>query len=250
MKFKWPYIFLIVSLLFIGYQNCSTNPPGNDYTPAEKSAAAELPSEEAPAPVTMAPPRIISAPISKKVTIGDAFDLSVVAEGISLKFAWFQNDQPITGATQNTFIQNQARAEHSGVYKVVVSNEGGSVSRFIGLTVEANPQSSAPSIALDGHLKSVVATATNFGRYILFSPSIIRFEVKASSPTPVTYQWFFTDASGVKKSLSNLSNLPTYNVPINSVSFNYKNFEGTYHVEVSNANGRVSSSANLKFQNP
>jgi hypothetical protein len=77
---------------------------------------------------TQEPPSILTQPVSQSALEGGTIELSVVATGSApLSFQWFLNDEPIEGATSSILTLASATPDQSGLYKVFISNEAGSV---------------------------------------------------------------------------------------------------------------------------
>ncbi len=83
------------------------------------------------------PPAITTQPADTLVVTGDPLHLEVEATGTApLSYQWEFNGAPIAGATARTFDLGSANPNHSGSYRVRVSNSAGSVlSRFAVVTV-------------------------------------------------------------------------------------------------------------------
>jgi hypothetical protein len=77
---------------------------------------------------TKEPPVIVTHPLSQTVLEGANVQLSVVATGTApLTYQWFYNDTLIEGATSSALAYESAGTERTGAYKVVITNEAGSV---------------------------------------------------------------------------------------------------------------------------
>jgi pectin methylesterase-like acyl-CoA thioesterase/pectate lyase len=69
-------------------------------------------------------------PVSQTVPAGSNIQYQVGASGVELQYQWLKDDSPIMGnpsAITNTLLLNNVLPADAGVYKVTVSNPGGSV---------------------------------------------------------------------------------------------------------------------------
>jgi hypothetical protein len=101
------------------YTAVVTNAGGN----ATSSAVSLTVTEGEVAP----PPVITDQPDDTTVTVGAPAELSVTATGEGLFYQWYRNGAVIAGATGSTLSFPSAQVSDAGVYTVVVSNSGGSV---------------------------------------------------------------------------------------------------------------------------
>jgi hypothetical protein len=127
-----------------------------------------------------AKPRILVEPMDLVVSPGVSTNLSVVADGPDLAFAWWHNGLPVTqGTTETLSITNAGPAER-GSYQVVLTNTFGSItSRLASLTFDSN----ALAIVLQP-TNTTVAT----GQMALFA-------VAVSGIPPFSYQWSLAGGS-------------------------------------------------------
>jgi hypothetical protein len=72
-------------------------------------------------------PSITQQPQGGTAAIGGSFQLSVQAQGNNLQYQWYKDNQAISGATGNTYTISNVSANDAGQYKVVVTNNCGSV---------------------------------------------------------------------------------------------------------------------------
>jgi len=81
---------------------------------------------------------IVTQPESQTATVGDDVSFSVEANGASpLSYQWQFNGQPIPNATSNILQLNNITADAAGDYKVIISNQSGSVESAVArLTVQ------------------------------------------------------------------------------------------------------------------
>lgn len=74
-------------------------------------------------------PAITNQPTSVSVNVGGGISLSATATGTpSPTFQWMRNGRPIAGATTNTYTKGNTQPADAGLYSVVATNAGGSVS--------------------------------------------------------------------------------------------------------------------------
>ncbi|MBS1794418.1 MAG: carboxypeptidase regulatory-like domain-containing protein [Acidobacteria bacterium] len=137
-----------------------------DYTPA--------------APVITTQP----APSTQTISAGGNTQYSVVATGSGLTYQWLKDDQPITGnatATTATLQLNNLQTTDSGVYKVNVTNGGGTTpSDPVTLTVVSGPTDPIP----------VINQPPQNTTAVLGAPAAL--SVTATGPN-LLYQWFKND---------------------------------------------------------
>ena len=83
------------------------------------------------------PPLIATQPTGTEVSEGEAFALSVVAEGGEpLSYQWYKDGVVIDGATSADFAVGQASVADAGKYSVKITNEGGDITSgdaFVGV---------------------------------------------------------------------------------------------------------------------
>ena len=84
-------------------------------------------------------PVIVIQPINRNVLIGNPFALEVVAAGEDLEYQWYFNNNPIPGAQEAVYsVASAGLDEHSGNYRVVVSNPlGETASNTVQVVVES-----------------------------------------------------------------------------------------------------------------
>ena len=90
---------------------------------------------------TVLPPKITSQPSSLLVQVGENAAFSVAASSLlSMTYQWRSNGVPIDGANGNSLLLNNAQADYSATYSVVVSNlAGATLSSNAVLTVNRPP---------------------------------------------------------------------------------------------------------------
>ena len=132
--------------------------------------------------VTHAAPVISQQPASLNVAEGEGATLAVQAVGSDLAYQWSKDGAPVAGATASTYAIASASAADTGLYRVAVSNPGGSVdSELVQLTVGLV----APEIRVQP-----VSVQAEAGTTVAFSIVAIG--------TNLTYQWqrYGTDIAG------------------------------------------------------
>jgi hypothetical protein len=81
--------------------------------------------------VEVTEPIISSQPVQQDLVEGNAITLTVAAmnqnSATPLQFQWRKDDAPIAGATSDMFVKPDAQVEDSGMYDVLVINDGGSL---------------------------------------------------------------------------------------------------------------------------
>lgn len=68
---------------------------------------------------------IVNQSAHASLILGEPLSLSVEATGPGLKFEWFRNGMPVSGATSDTYKVNATKAADEGTYHVVVTDENG-----------------------------------------------------------------------------------------------------------------------------
>jgi len=179
------------------------------------SAAATLTVN--PAPV---PPAITAQPSTQTVLAGATVTFTVAATGVPTPtYQWRKNAAAIPGATGATLVLPAVQAGDAGAYSVVVTNSAGSTtSATASLTV--NPVPVPPAITTQPSPQTVIAGAG------------ARFAIVATSPSPLTYQWF-KEESPVLGATNAFLDIPT----ASSAE------AGLYTVRLTNAGGVVTSAA-------
>ncbi|MBM4012733.1 MAG: hypothetical protein FJ286_15405, partial [Planctomycetes bacterium] len=163
------------------------------------------------------PPVITTQPAAtQSVALGTAATFIVVANGSPAPaFQWRKDGNPITGATSSVFSIGSAVAADAGIYTVVVSNAGGSVTSSASVLIVAG----LPVIT-----QQPASLVANAGGSATFS-------VTAGGTQPFTYQW--RKAGGV---ISGATSASLTISPVQAAD------AGDYSVTVSNSLGSVTSS--------
>jgi pectin methylesterase-like acyl-CoA thioesterase len=106
-------------------------------------------------------PVITDQPDDTVVTIGSPAALSVTASGNNLFYQWYRNGVLISGATGSTLNFPNAQLSDSGVYTVVVSNSGGTVTSMEArltvvspiMAIGLEPPTGATNVCIDTPLR-------------------------------------------------------------------------------------------------
>jgi hypothetical protein len=156
-------------------ENVTTDDAGTYYAVATNTEG-EATSDSVQVTVVTAHPTITNHPVSVSVDVGQAIQLSVTATGIPAPtFEWFQNDEPIAGATLASYIVESSTTDDAGSYFVRVSNSLGSVDSVpASVTVIVI----APSIS-GQPLSQTITLGGN-----------ATFSVTSTGSAPLSYQWF------------------------------------------------------------
>lgn len=128
-------------------------------------------------PVPPVSPEVTGQPESEVLDEGETALFSVTASGTApLAYQWQKNGVDIPGATSSSFSISNAVPSDSGDYRVIITNEAGTVvSDTVSLVV--NPAIIAPTITVQPQSQTVeVGTATVLS-------------VTATGTAPLTYQW-------------------------------------------------------------
>jgi len=161
-------------------------------------------------------PVITGQPVSLTNVVGTSANFSVTAAGAgTLVYQWRFAGTNIGGATASSYTRSNVQTDHAGDYRVVVTNNYGSVTSAVAtLTVLVPPQ-----ITTQPQSRTVLA-----GSNVLFT-------VSATGTPPLSYQWRFnnTDLVGVTASSYTRINAQPADA-------------GSYSVVVSNVAGSLPSS--------
>ena len=106
------------------------------------------------------PPSITTHPVSQSVNQGSPVSFGVTATGTNLNFQWRLNSVNISGATNDTYNLASATTSDAGIYNVVVSNLGGSVTSSNAVLTVIEPPRTATGTAtlVSGFVVSVIIT--------------------------------------------------------------------------------------------
>jgi pectin methylesterase-like acyl-CoA thioesterase len=166
------------------------------------------------------PPMITQQPQNTTVPVGSPATLSVTATGNNLFYQWYRNGVLISGANSSTLNFPSAQLSDAGIYTVVVSNSGGSVtSSPARLTVIS------PTLAVTGF--QPIDGATNV---CIDTPLHIAFNEAPGIGTSGLIRVFRADNTLVDTIDLSVDTVPGVNVPGNqqqrsiggaAVNFNY-----------------------------
>ncbi len=184
----------------------------------------------------LVPLTVTSWPSNQTVAVGRSATFQVTAQGAPApSYQWYFDGALLPGATTNTLNLANVQPTQAGTYLVVVTNASGSASAVASLSVLTLPPTSLPpQINIQPVDQVVVAGAlvnTTGTNQVVEPATNVSFEITASGPAPLSYQWFFNGA-GVLGATTNL--LSITNVQLSDV--------GNYEVVVGNPNGSVTSS--------
>lgn len=164
-------------------------------------------------------PVIQTEPVSQGIYSGDTATFTVAAAGSPiLRYQWYLNNFPISGATAATLVITNAQSANAGVYRVVVTNNiGTDISQPATLTISNQP----PVITVPPQ-----DVTTNSG-------STVTFSVTAVGSKPFLYQWYQNGNAVVNATNAALiiNNVNAPNVGVYQVTIT-NNFGGTVSQEV------------------
>ena len=189
---------------------------GTNFT--SKIAFSEIKIQYTPAaPVITSQPQ----PGALTVQVGSNVTLAFGASGNGLTYQWQNNGQPLAGnasASTPTLTLNNVQLSDAGIYTVVVTNAGGTVTSIpVTLAVSTSPVPPAPAITAQP-LNTTIGVG-NSARLIV-----------TASGDNLVYQWF---RSGVLIPGATGSQLAFQRAQVGDA--------GTYSVVVGNSSGSVSS---------
>jgi alpha-tubulin suppressor-like RCC1 family protein/subtilisin family serine protease len=176
-------------------------------------------------------PTIVSQPYATNVVAGNYASFYVSVSGVGLSYQWQKdgvnlvNDTRITGATSYSLNIANTRATDAGQYRVVVSNDGGSVtSNAVALTVTLPAPPTFYSQPTDA---------------IILQGSVLSLYGYASSSGSISYQWYKDDVVIAGATSAN------YYKPSAAVSDS-----GAYKLTATNAGGTTTSRIATVTVNP
>jgi len=118
------------------------------FTALTSDDVAALYTIESAPPTT--PPNIISQPVSETVNQNSEVSFGVTATGSGLDYQWLFNGTNICSATNTSYSLTDLSTNNAGIYTVIVSNAGGSVtSSNAVLTVIPPPRAGTGTATLD-----------------------------------------------------------------------------------------------------
>lgn len=155
MKCTHQVVFGLIAatLLFIG---CGESPTDSD-------------------PNTLSTPTITTQPSQQTVVMGDTAKFSVLGTGGELEYQWYIDNNPISGATENTFNFVPLQSDSGASVTVVITNDSGSDTSSA-VTISVVSQVIAPAISTQPNSVTVQ------------EDSMATFTVVASG-TGLSYQW-------------------------------------------------------------
>jgi len=165
---------------------------------------------------------IVTQPTNQTVRVGDSVAFTVAATGTSLTYRWIKDDieLPLASSTAATFTIASAKATDAGVYKVRVTNGGGSTLSNVA-TLVVNPALSSPPVITNQPVSLTVKEGAN-----------AVFIVAATNTAPLTFQWSFNTVPIVNATNATLT--------LTNVTTGQS---GAYQVKVSNSSTNVLSNA-------
>ncbi|MBY0485789.1 MAG: discoidin domain-containing protein, partial [Flavobacteriaceae bacterium] len=111
-------------------------------------------------------PSLNSQPQATSVCVGNSATFSVSGSGIGLTYQWLKNNTAIVGATQSTFVVNNASVSNAGNYSCQLSASCGTItSNAVALTVNSMPNVSYAGVATNYPINAPIPnlTASNVG---------------------------------------------------------------------------------------
>ncbi|MFO1448336.1 MAG: S8 family serine peptidase [Opitutaceae bacterium] len=198
-------------------KNIQPSQRGN-YTVTVSNAVGTVVSRRMPV-VVFGPPTLSAQPVSQEVVSGNdvTFSVGALANGsATLRFQWYQNGNPIQGATDAALEITEARSSQAGAYHVVVASDLGSI-RSESATLLVVP-AVRPSITTQPSDQTISADQT------------VTFDVVATGTAFLRYQWM---RNGVA--------LPDATTPSFTIARAQQDDSGDYSVVITNSGGTVSS---------
>lgn len=167
-----------------------------------------------PAPVITAQP-----PAAPDVALGGSFTFTFTVTGTGFTYQWYFNGVAIVGAINATYTLTNAALINAGIYTVVITNGGGSITSAGSVLTVAGQSNPAPKITGQPRSHTVIS-----GSSVVFTVNI--------TGSGLTYQW---SRNGVVIAGATSSQLYLANV--------LAALAGNYTVVVTNSSGTVTSSA-------
>lgn len=135
------------------------------------------------------PPSILTQPTGQVVLTGKSVSLQVVAKGSKMKYQWQCNGTNITKARGRVLNFKKATAANSGVYTVLVSNNGGAVTSLPAtVVVEDEPTAKlASKPQKNGHFNFEVNGITNSKYIVEASTDLVHWTPVHTNTAPFTY---------------------------------------------------------------
>ncbi|MAE32297.1 MAG: hypothetical protein CMO43_12050, partial [Verrucomicrobiales bacterium] len=185
------------------------------YQVVMKNPAGSAVSEEVKLTVVQ-PITITQQPVAEHVLRQDqSLLLEVVASGSQpISYQWHRDDVSVDGANSFRYEVANAKSEHTGQYKLVMSNEAGEVVSEPASVVVYEPVS---FVELPGQVQ-------------VFPGETATFNVSTSGTEPIEYQWLYENQP--------LSGATRKTLTLNNVQ---ESHTGKYRVVASNPAGKVTS---------
>ncbi len=199
-----------------------------DYTVIITNVVGSVTSSNAVLLVTNIPPAITVQPTNQTVVVTSNVTFVVIATGtLPLNYQWqfngtnLVNGGNISGTTTNVLKLSPAQLTNSGIYSVIITNAGGSVTSSNAVLTVA----SSPVIVLQPTNQSIAVGTT------------ATFVVTAVGTVPLRYQWQMNGLNLVNG--GQVNGATTTSLTINNAQTNNS---GTYTVIITNSAGSVLSS--------
>ncbi len=175
----------------------------------------------------VAPPAIVTQPVSQSVTVGDSVSFSVRATGGgTLFYTWFRDGSPLNlSNTASNITLSSVQATQAGVYTVQVFNSAGSV------------MSAPATLTVRVPHPPVIASVSGGGGVVPGAKFTLSANV--TSALPVTYQW---SKDGLQISGATSASF--------TVAAAQPADSGRYTVAVTNADGAVAAEAEVTVTTP
>ncbi len=199
-------------------------------------------------------PVILGQPGDQYAPTGGTVTFSSLGAGVAgVQYQWQFNGVNISGATSANLTLTNVLATSEGSYRVVISNNAGSVtSDAATFTLVRPPQvvSFAPALG--------IRWITNYTPDIAQIPFSVAATNAGQWKYPVSYRWSFngTNTAGATNANFSLALYPWFSSfsEIYSTNFTFSNgiapLEGTYTVTLTNAAGSTNLSWNIKLALP
>lgn len=176
-----------------------------------------------PPPSISSPPTITSQPQAQSALAGNVVTFAVAASGTApVAYQWKRNGVDIPGANGASLTLLSVDTADGGVFSVVVSNAGGSVTSHgatLTVTLPPSPLPASPAVTSQPQSQSALAG------------DVVTFTVEASGTAPLAFQW---KRDGVDVPGANEASLTLLSVGPDQA--------GVYSVAVSNVAGSIVSS--------
>ncbi|HJN90467.1 MAG TPA: immunoglobulin domain-containing protein, partial [Verrucomicrobiota bacterium] len=160
------------------------------------------------------PVQILVQPVGVEKTRGEEFAMKVAVSGTQPAYQWFKDGEKIEGATKSKLAFSDLQTGDSGVYSVIISNEGGEAPSAEAVVTVYDPVIIVQQPIRTRKIQGVTAV----------------FAVEATGSEPLTYQWRFNNQVITGEIQATLT-LPNVQPPA----------EGSYQVVVKNPAGAVAS---------